>query len=246
MCRGPPPRRRGSRSAFVAPSPTQPLFLGALQAEAQRGDRVADRAVGEPTPRAVLGRQPAQEALQRATIKLGHARLRPEVAQRKGDQQALVFDSGRLAHRVVVEAAVGVDPGERVAPQARSKPRRAGFSVAGDLDRARLGEARNRLFALAVLASVDGNVATPASVDARMRCPPQWHRRGAFLRLPRCHRCCHPRRLAAAAENAWIPHTSAVSSEGTPSAPDRIRTCDLRFRRPTLYPTELRARVPRF
>jgi hypothetical protein len=27
------------------------------------------------------------------------------------------------------------------------------------------------------------------------------------------------------------------------SAPDRIRTCDLRFRRPTLYPTELLARV---
>ena len=27
------------------------------------------------------------------------------------------------------------------------------------------------------------------------------------------------------------------------SAPDRIRTCDLRFRRPTLYPAELRARV---
>src|SRR6187200_1422720 len=26
------------------------------------------------------------------------------------------------------------------------------------------------------------------------------------------------------------------------NAPDRIRTCDLRFRRPTLYPTELRAR----
>jgi hypothetical protein len=27
------------------------------------------------------------------------------------------------------------------------------------------------------------------------------------------------------------------------NAPDRIRTCDLRFRRPTLYPTELQARV---
>jgi len=27
------------------------------------------------------------------------------------------------------------------------------------------------------------------------------------------------------------------------SAPDRIRTCDLWFRRPALYPTELRARV---
>jgi hypothetical protein len=32
---------------------------------------------------------------------------------------------------------------------------------------------------------------------------------------------------------------------GFVSAPDRIRTCDLRFRRPTLYPAELRAqRVP--
>jgi hypothetical protein len=28
-------------------------------------------------------------------------------------------------------------------------------------------------------------------------------------------------------------------------APDRIRTCDLRLRRPTLYPTELRARIRR-
>src|SRR5215210_5067772 len=27
------------------------------------------------------------------------------------------------------------------------------------------------------------------------------------------------------------------------SAPDRIRTCDLRFRRPTLYPAELRAPI---
>src|SRR5438067_142623 len=28
---------------------------------------------------------------------------------------------------------------------------------------------------------------------------------------------------------------------GVPSAPDRIRTCDLRFRRPTLYPARVRA-----
>ena len=32
----------------------------------------------------------------------------------------------------------------------------------------------------------------------------------------------------------------------TTSAPDRIRTCDLRLRRPTLYPAELRARLVRF
>ena len=33
----------------------------------------------------------------------------------------------------------------------------------------------------------------------------------------------------------------AVISPLPTSAPDRIRTCDLRFRRPTLYPAELRA-----
>src|SRR3954466_3551911 len=31
------------------------------------------------------------------------------------------------------------------------------------------------------------------------------------------------------------------SSRGSRSAPERIRTSDLRFRRPTLYPAELRA-----
>src|SRR5660398_205135 len=35
-----------------------------------------------------------------------------------------------------------------------------------------------------------------------------------------------------------LAHTALSSS-----APDRIRTCDLRFRRPTLYPTELRAQL---
>ena len=40
---------------------------------------------------------------------------------------------------------------------------------------------------------------------------------------------------AATAENRELP---GISGNG----PDRIRTCDLRFRRPTLYPAELRAR----
>ena len=43
-------------------------------------------------------------------------------------------------------------------------------------------------------------------------------------------------------------HTTPTAAQSAPrhdveSAPDRIRTCDLRFRRPTLYPTELRARA---
>ncbi len=50
-------------------------------------------------------------------------------------------------------------------------------------------------------------------------------------------------------ERAALPHSaSAIRSDlglsrGFLSAPDRIRTCDLRFRRPTLYPAELRAQT---
>src|SRR5688572_15970606 len=38
-------------------------------------------------------------------------------------------------------------------------------------------------------------------------------------------------------------HQKAPLLRGFLDAPDRIRTCDLRFRRPTLYPAELRAPV---
>ncbi len=41
---------------------------------------------------------------------------------------------------------------------------------------------------------------------------------------------------------SWGFHSAARGSEKTHSnAPDRDRTCDLRFRKPPLYPTELRA-----
>jgi hypothetical protein len=39
------------------------------------------------------------------------------------------------------------------------------------------------------------------------------------------------------------PRPLQVIRRASGSAPDRIRTCDLRFRRPTLYPTELRAQA---
>ncbi len=45
-----------------------------------------------------------------------------------------------------------------------------------------------------------------------------------------CGKCTH----------AWAARAGQRSAQKS-NAPDRIRTCDLRFRRPTLYPTELRA-----
>ena len=44
---------------------------------------------------------------------------------------------------------------------------------------------------------------------------------------------------AVVCENTKTPLYAGVFC----SAPDRIRTCDLWFRRPTLYPTELQAHV---
>src|SRR5215813_13099667 len=50
---------------------------------------------------------------------------------------------------------------------------------------------------------------------------------------------------AALSASRPIPQNFAITlpKRHRANAPDRIRTCDLRFRRPTLYPTELQARV---
>ena len=40
------------------------------------------------------------------------------------------------------------------------------------------------------------------------------------------------------------PVASAIPRDSEASTPDRIRTCDLRFRKPSLYPTELRGQNP--
>ena len=52
--------------------------------------------------------------------------------------------------------------------------------------------------------------------------------------------------ISGAAENASVPRERRkprISEAFMVSAPERIRTSDLRFRRPTLYPAELRALV---
>src|SRR5215813_6171915 len=50
---------------------------------------------------------------------------------------------------------------------------------------------------------------------------------------------------AALSASRPIPQNFAITlpKRHRANAPDRIRTCDLRFRRPTLYPTELLARA---
>src|SRR5215213_2326652 len=50
-----------------------------------------------------------------------------------------------------------------------------------------------------------------------------------------------PDRIRTSASQGRRTMSQVRTLEG-PDAPDRIRTCDLWFRRPALYPTELRAR----
>src|SRR5215204_754645 len=50
-----------------------------------------------------------------------------------------------------------------------------------------------------------------------------------------------PDRIRTSASQGRRAMSQVRTREG-PDAPDRIRTCDLWFRRPALYPTELRAR----
>src|SRR5215211_3553512 len=62
----------------------------------------------------------------------------------------------------------------------------------------------------------------------------------------RCHRF-EPWRSGRARQDSNLSEPGKASdvtgsNPGGPDAPDRIRTCDLWFRRPALYPTELRAR----
>src|SRR4051794_30328136 len=50
---------------------------------------------------------------------------------------------------------------------------------------------------------------------------------------------------AQALRESALPVLDSTRDSLERNAPDRIRTCDLRFRRPTLYPTELLARALR-
>src|SRR5262249_41313055 len=77
----------------------------------------------------------------------------------------------------------------------------------------------------------------------RVACSPYFASGGApdqpaGVLLPLTHR---PWELRSAREGGVL--RKPLLSMQIFSAPDRIRTCDLRFRRPTLYPTELRARA---
>src|SRR5918994_7475437 len=88
------------------------------------------------------------------------------------------------------------------------------------------------LLALTTLDAVDHNVLQPTPVAARRIGP---------LEGQLAH-CC-PVAPAVATQRRSPPASNPLQHWVSRSAPERIRTSDLRFRRPTLYPAELRAQT---
>ena len=86
---------------------------------------------------------------------------------------------------------------------------------------------RGRLFRVSLCRFLGGPEAPRKGLDQLSQTSPQGLPHERFLDV------------SGRAQNAGNPLPKRVSQ----NAPDRIRTCDLRFRRPTLYPAELRARV---
>jgi hypothetical protein len=138
----------------------EPFTFGIGQTEPERDEDVRDRAVREAPALAAIGGEPGDESLQGLPVDPGHTRVRRAVAEDEGGQQAPAFAPRRLADRVVAETGVPVDPAQRVVPECRPKALGPRLGLASYLERPCLGEARHRLFALAPLASVDGDVAT--------------------------------------------------------------------------------------
>ena len=110
--------------------------------------------------------------------------------------------------------------------------------VARDLDRARLSERRGGLLALAAVTTKDDDVAAAPAIDTGMARALEQHPTA----LPCCPSCCHNARFVTQ------PTSPAAQGISAPlrDAPGEIRTPDLRFRRPTLYPAELRAQRNQF
>ena len=109
----------------------------------------------------------------------------------------------------------------------------------------------------------DGLVHPARATQRRRACPQRAHGTAGSGRGRTAHNCDQSatktvararssshtlaeRRHQRHAHEATFPlHLAAFCRlpRAAPSAPDRIRTCDLRFRRPTLYPAELRAQT---
>ena len=110
--------------------------------------------------------------------------------------------------------------------QRRTAPLPPSLAVAFELDRAGFGQRVGRLLALGTFGPVDHRGPRTTSVHPRHLGRLQWP-------TPSVLPCCHP--------SAFGYDRKSRCQAEFDSAPERIRTSDLRFRRPTLYPAELRA-----
>ena len=150
---------------------------------------------------------------------------------------------GRRARSVAASSGVsGIsrapwrDLGATVAP----------FTIARRTCRCGAGSSRTRSLQRRPIASeIRSPVAASSSNNGRHLAGTSSSRRTSSARVrkrrsrvdqARPARCC-----SVATSGRSPPAANSLRNCDSQNAPDRIRTCDLRFRRPTLYPAELRA-----
>ena len=196
---------------------------------AKRRERVGDRTVTQPPRAARAGRQPIDELLQGGAIEIPHPDLAVEVGQREGDQQATVLTARIGAHAVVPGCRIAIKPRQAEPVQRRAAPPRTRLAVALQLDRPSARHRLSRLLALAAVDAIDHHELRPTPVAARYAGRLSGNTISVALLPRRCHL------------SAFARGRNSLRDRDSPYAPERIRTSDLRFRRPTLYPAELRA-----
>jgi hypothetical protein len=101
----------------------QPLGDRRVKRQAQRRERVGDRAITQPPGAPGAGRQPIHELLHSGAIEIPHPNLTVEIGQRQADQQATVLTARVGAHAVMAGAGVAIKP--RQAEPCSVGPRRS-------------------------------------------------------------------------------------------------------------------------
>ena len=182
----------------------QPLGDRRVQRQAQRRERVGDRAITQPPVAPGAGRQPIDEVLHGGAIEIAHPDLAVEVGQREVDQQATVLAARVRAHAVVPAAGVAIKPREAELVQRRAAAQRPRLAVALQLDRASARPACRRT------ACADGrrrDRPRRTSTHAGRRPARRSARVATPSLLPCCHRCCH---LWAFASGREIPYSTGI------------------------------------
>jgi hypothetical protein len=198
------------------------------QAGAQRHHGVVDRAVAQSVPVGSMpATKPVDEAAHTLFVEVAQTLFGGEVRKRVGDEQTPVLAAGAIVDDVMTAATgVVIDPLQRVAVERRPGPARGLLRRGANLDLTRRAKRGRRSPALAAV--LEGRRRPTASRARRRRASRCAEAPPPSTRRPPLSPCGVRRDDDRPCDR---PPPRAIGRVSC-SAPERIRTSDLRFRRP--------------